>query len=298
MSQIELKKIKSFYTGKLISNGKFENLGHSNIIHKRNLLTFCDDIKFLPIILKNDCVTALITYPEYIESFKEKKIGLISSKAPRLDFFNIHNGSGLKNKDFSSKIGKDSNISSTSKISKNNVSIGNNCFIEDNVVIHPNVKIGNNVIIRAGCILGGEGYQFWKHENKILSVKHFGKVVINDNVEIKEFCTIHKALFNWDITSVGLNTKIDAHAHIGHANKIGNNVYVCSHANISGNSVIEDNCYIGPGVNIPNRINISKESKLSVGSTITTNISDGKTVSGNFAIEHEKYLEHIKKISK
>lgn len=294
----ELKDIKNLCSGNMVSNGKFECLGHSNIIHKNNLLTFCDDIKYLPIILKNDCVTALITYPEYVYAFKEKKIGLISSKSPRLDFFNIHNSTGFKNKNFSSRIGKNSNISSTSIISKNNVSIGNNCFVEDNVIIHSNVKIGNNVIIRAGSILGGEGYQFWKYENKILGIKHFGKVVINDNVEIKEFCTIHKALFNWDITSVGLNTKIDAHTHIGHANKIGNNVYVCSHANISGNSVIENDSYIGPGVNIPNRINISKGSKLSVGSTITTNISDGKTVSGNFAIEHEKYLKHIKKISK
>ncbi len=293
----ELKEIKNLCSGNMISNGNFEYLGHANLGHKKNLLTFCDDIKYLPVILKNKCVSSLITFPEHIDSFRDKNIGLISSKSPRLDFFKVHNNLEIKNKNFSTKIGKNTSFSNTCIISKNNVSIGKNCFIEDNVIIHSNVKIGNNVIIRAGSILGGQGYQFWKYDNNILSVKHFGKVEINDNVEIKEFCTIHSALFNWDKTSVGLNTKIDAHSHIGHANKIGNNVYICSHANLSGNSIIENNCYIGPGVNIPNRIKIGEGSKLTVGSTITKDVKAFEVVSGNFAINHKKFISHIKNIS-
>ena len=67
--------------------------------------------------------------------------------------------------------------------------------------------------------------------------------------------------------------------------------------NISGNSIIGDDCYVGPGVNIPNRVKVGEGSKLTVGATITKDVPNMKTVSGNFAIAHDKYLNHIKKIS-
>lgn len=292
-----LKEIEKKCLGNIILNGKFNHLGHSVLINKKNVLTFCDDIKFLPNILENKCISSLITLPEFIDAFIDKGIGLISSKNPRFDFFTIHNSLAMKNKTFQTKIGNNTNFASSCIISENNVSIGDNCYFEDNVIIHPNVKIGNNVIIRSGTIIGGQGFQFWKSETSVLKIEHFGKVEIQDNVEIKEFCSIHCALFNWDTTYIGFDSKIDAHTHIGHGNKIGDRVYICSHANMSGNSIIGNDCYVGPGVNIPNRVKIGERSKLTVGATITKDVPSQETVSGNFAIAHDKYLNHIKKIS-
>ena len=137
-------------------------------------------------------------------------------------------------------------------------------------------------------------------ENKypVLKIEHFGKTIIGNRVELKEFVTVHTAVFNWDSTIIREETKIDAHSHIGHSNKIGKKrVYLCSHSNISGNSIIENDCYIGPGVNIPNRLKVCENSKITVGSTITKDVSKNTIVSGHFAIPHEKYIRHIKKIS-
>ena len=64
-----------------------------------------------------------------------------------------------------------------------------------------------------------------------------------------------------------------------------------------GHSIIKDNCYIGPAVNIPNRITIHSNSKLSVGATITRDVPKDSIYSRNFAVEHQKFIQHLKSIS-
>ncbi len=293
---MELKYLDIINREKVLVNGGFEFLGHSVVDNIENLFTFCDNFEFIDIIIKNKNITSVITKPEFADYFTGKNIGLVISEEVRMDFFKIHNFLEYKITPFETIIGQNNKIHKSTIISENNVIIGNDCIIEPNVVIHPNVEIGNNVIIRTGTIIGGQGFQFSKNNANVLRVNHYGKTVIQNHVEIKELCTIHTALFNWDSTFIGEYTKIDAHTHIGHSNKIGKKVYLCSHANISGNSIVEDDCYVGPGVNIPNRIKIGYKAKLTVGATITNDINSETKVSGNFAIPHDIYIQHIKSL--
>jgi UDP-3-O-[3-hydroxymyristoyl] glucosamine N-acyltransferase len=294
---MELKNINSI-KDKIVSDGYFHSLGHSVVDCIEDLLTFCDNYEYIQSILTNKNISSAIIKPEFIDHFKNCKIGLVISDDPRMDFFKIHNYLDSKLPYFESIIGKNNQIHESSIISSGNVKIGNNCIIEPNVVINPNVEIGDDVIIRAGSIIGGQGFQFWKNISEVLQIQHFGNTIIKNNVEVKELCTIHSAVFNWDSTIIGEFTKIDSHSHIGHSNKIGKKVYLCSHSNISGNSIIEDECYIGPGVNVPNRLTVGFKAKLTVGATITNDIMEGTTVSGNFAIPHDIYIKHIKSLFK
>lgn len=295
---MKLSSLPSELEINIVKDGSFSNLGHIVVDNQENLLTFCDDKNYLDIAKNNKNISSLICLPEMVNEFKDYNFGIISSNIPRETFFKIHNLLIPNIKKQNTLIAKSAQISKQSIISNFNVEIGENCIIEDNVIIKPNTIIKNNSIIRSGSIIGGEGFQFWKTiDGKILSIKHWGNVIIGNNVEIKEYCTIHQAVFLWDSTIIGDFTKIDAHCHIGHGNHIGKKVYLCSHSNISGNSIINDNAYIGPGVNIPNRIEIGESAKVSVGSTVTTNIKDNIAVSGNFAILHKKYLNHIKNIA-
>ncbi len=295
---MELTQLELINKENILINGNFNQLGHSVVNNIENLFTFCDQFKYIDIINSNNNITSVITRPDFAEYFLNMNKGVIVSNDVRMDFFKIHNYLRLRTPQFQTTFGIGNNIDKSCIINNFNVTIGNNCTIEPNVVIHSNVEIGDGVIIRSGSIIGGQGFQFWKNSLDVLQIEHFGKTIIKNNVEVKELCTIHRALFNWDSTFIGENTKIDAHSHIGHSNKIGNKVYICSHSNISGNSMIEDDCYIGPGVNIPNRIKIGNKAKLSVGSTITNDIDNELIVSGNFAIPHHLYINHIKSLLK
>lgn len=264
--------------------------------HIPELLTFCDDERYAEVILNNESITSLFTTKELAPLFAERNIGLVSFENPRYWFFHLHNVLKLGRPTRATQIGEGTELQLGANVAQENVKIGKNCLIEDGVIIKPNVTIGDNVVIRSGSIIGGQGFQFWKNKKEVLRIDHFGDVQIGDNVEFKEYCTVHCAVFNWDTTRIGDDTKADAHAHVGHSNKVGKRVYLCSHSNISGNSVIEDDCYIGPGSNIPNRITIHSGAKVSVGATVTRDVATNSVVSGNFAIPHQKFINHIKRL--
>lgn len=193
-------------------------------------------------------------------------------------------------------ISNSAKIAETALLKGDNIYIGKNVIIEDYVIINNNTYIGDNSIIRSGVKIGGDGFEFKKADEEILRVNHYGGVIINSNVEIKENCTIHKAVFNWDNTEIDNHTKIDAMTHIAHGVKIEKRVLIGSKCNIAGNCVIQKDAYIGPGVTITNRVNVGRNTKVSIGSVVTKDVADNIQVSGNFAIDHEKYIKHIKEI--
>ncbi|MCA0150382.1 hypothetical protein LCD52_16475 [Rossellomorea vietnamensis] len=282
----------------LVKDGYFELLAQCTIFHLKNILTFLEDEKFVDYINTNKSISCVICRSEHRKQISNKNIGIICVDQPKLFFFKIHNelskkeGLGLS---FKTKIGDNCNISPLATISNANVNIGNEVIIEDNVIIKPNVTIGDGSIIRSGAIIGGQGYEYKRDkETSILRVEHAGKTIIDKYVEIKELCTIHQAVFSWDYTCIGEHSKLDAHTHLGHATKIGKRVMIGSHGNLAGNISIENDVYIGPGVTISNRLNIGRRSKISIGSVVTKDVDEGKTVTGNFAIDHTLFIKHLK----
>lgn len=284
---------------KMIKDGEFDILAQCVINSDKKVLTFFEDNKYYDIIMNNPSISCIICKPEDSNLFIDHSMGIIVSKQPRLTFFKIHNILSQHKKfilsDKNNNIGLNCHISSHAHIAEKNVSIGNNTIIEENVCIKEHVTIGDNVIIRSGSIIGGQGFEFKKnYKDDILRVEHSGQVIIRDNVEIKELCTIHKAVFYWDSTIIGDFTKIDAHTHIGHAGQIGNRVMIGSHCNISGNVIIEDDVYIGPGVTLSNRIIISKNARVNIGSVVNRDVQMDTSVTGNFAIDHDKFIMDLK----
>ncbi|MEZ7172922.1 hypothetical protein [Sporosarcina sp. OR05] len=285
--------------GVLKIDGLFDIMAQCKVLSNQRILTFFDDIKYLDCINMNESISCVICRPQDQQLFGDKSFGIITTDYPRIEFFRIHNLIGMPNTSKKSTvIGSDSAISPSALIAKYNVQIGDNVIIEENVVIRENVFIGNNCIIRAGSVIGGQGYEFKRDKNqRIFRVEHYGSVEIEDFVEIKEFCTVHQAVFAWDKTCIGQHSKIDAHSHIAHGVKMGNRVMVGSHGNIAGNVCIKDDVYIGPGVTISNRINIEKGSRVSIGSTVTKSVDEYQVVTGNFAIDHSKFIFNLKRIN-
>ncbi len=70
---------------------------------------------------------------------------------------------------------------------------------------------------------------------KGLMIMHFGGIVINEDAEIGENCTLTHGVTIGNKTSGGKSPKI------------GNNVYVCVDAKILGDITIGDTCVIGAG---------------------------------------------------
>lgn len=281
----------------MLKDGEFTSLGLAVSVCEEKLLSFIENEKYIDSL--SDKITCLITTKEIGEKLKDR-YGVIISNNPRMDYFKVHNKlssiKGYKREEFDTIIGERCEISNLASISKNNVRIGNNVKIEEFAVIRENTVIGDNSIIRAGVVLGGEGYEYKRVDGVIMNVNHCGGVIIGENVEIQYNGCIDKALYPWDNTIIGSYSKLDNLVHIEHGVKIGNRCLIASRTTFGGRTVIGDDSWVGLGAIISNGLTLGNKVSISLGSVVTKNLKDGEKVSGNFAINHEKYIDFIKSI--
>ena len=281
----------------LLKDGDFTSLGLAIAECNEKILTFIESEKYISGL--SDKVSALITTEELGERLKDK-YGVIISKNPRADYFKLHNmlsnRDDYKRREFNTTIGEGCKISKLASISDKNVVIGDNVTIEEFVVIRENTVIGDNSIIRAGVILGGEGFEYKRTDGIIMNVNHCGGVIIGNNVEIQYNSCIDKALYTWDNTVIGDYSKLDDLVHIEHGVKIGERCLIASRSTFGGRTIIGNDSWVGLGAIISNGLKLGYKVSISLGAVVTKNLYDGEKVSGNFAINHDKFIEFIKSI--
>ncbi|MDB1921743.1 hypothetical protein PMY56_02205 [Clostridium tertium] len=121
-------------------------------------------------------------------------------------------------------------------------------------------------------------------------------VIIGNNVKIQYNSCIDKALYTWDNTVIGDYSKLDDLVHIEHGVKIGIRCLIASRATFGGRNILGDDSWIGLGAIISNGLILGSKVSISLGSVVTKNLKDEEEVSGNFAINHNKYIDFIKSI--
>lgn len=281
-------------------DGCFEVLGILDSKTSRQMLTFIESEKHIDQLMQKNNVTCIITNEETYRSLpKEHTFGVVISNDPRNTFFRLHNSLSIdacyKREQFPTKIGTDCHISPLSCIAEHNVVIGNHVKIEEFVSIKENVVIGDNCMIRSGTVIGGCGFEFKKDGDAQYRVEHLGGVIIGHDVEIQHNCAIDRAVYPWDDTKIGDYSKLDNLIHIGHAAKIGNNVMMPALSVIGGRTEIKDHAWIGIGSVIRNGLVIGTHARTNMGAVVTKDVADHQAVTGNFAIEHKKFIEKLKK---
>ncbi len=165
--------------------------------------------------------------------------------------------------------------------------IGDGCIIDSNVRIHDCVTMGKNCHIKAGAVLGGEGFGFEKDAmGNRFRFPQIGDLIIGDDVEIgSNTCIDRGALSD---TIIGSYTKINNLCHIAHNNVIGQNVEITGCVNLSGGNVIEDNVWISPNSSLRGYIHVGANAVIGMGAVVTKNIPTGETWVGNPAHKMER----------
>ena len=285
----------------VIQDSMFSHLGMATTKYtEESVLSFLVDDKFLNDILSNKSIVALITTQELYEknSNSFSNLGIALTSEPKKVFYQIHNH--LSETDFygaklSNKIDSSATISESAIIGDYNVKIGKNVFIDHNVIIYPNVEIGDNSIIRSGTIIGSNGFQFLNIGDCVLPVNSTGKVRISNNVEIQHNCCVDKGVLG-GVTTIDEHVKVDNFVHIAHDCKIGTRTFITAGVKFGGRTVVGCDCWLGINATISNGLIIGNNVTISLGSVVTRNVEDNKTVTGNFAIDHDKFIQFIRTI--
>jgi len=292
-----LKEMNYIGQYRIIREREFQYLALAESDIGYSTCVFLDSSKYIDSISRS--VSMVLTTEEMVPMFTEKPFGLCVVESPRDLYFKIHNflsnKDSYKRKQFQTRIGVNCQISPLACIATNNVVIGDNVVIEEFVVVREDTNIGDNSIVRAGCIIGGQGFEFKRDNNSIYSVAHAGGVRIGSNVEIQHNTCVDRAVYPWDDTVIGDYCKIDNLVHIAHGAKLDSNIMVVANSGIGGRTIIKEGAWIGFGATIKNGIVVGRNARANMGSVVSREIPDNGSVTGNFAIEHSKFLQNLKK---
>jgi UDP-3-O-[3-hydroxymyristoyl] glucosamine N-acyltransferase len=282
---------------KIVRDGKFNSLGF--VTHKQvAMLAFIEDAKYLATMIAHGGITCVITAPQFVKDMPSDW-GVAVAESPRRAFYEFHNWLARKTefywKTSPSEICRDAWIHSTACIADRDVSIGHRVTIEPHVVIQERVIIGDDVIVRAGTVIGSEGFEFARIDGAILPVAHAGGVLLHPRVEIQSNSCVDKAVFG-GFTEIGEDSKIDNLVHIAHNVRIGRRCLLAACAMIAGSTTLGDDVWIGPGACISSEINVGDKASVTLGAIVTKHLVPGQRVSGNFAIDHDRFIAFLKTI--
>lgn len=284
----KLKTIADLVGAKFIGPEDFEVLG-TNEIHmvQQGEIVFVNHPKYYDKAL-NSAATIILIDKE-VECPEGK--ALLVSEDPFRDFNRI-NTHFTRIYNFTEEL-HDVEIGEGTKIHRsavigNNVKIGKNTLIFPNVVIGDRTEIGDHVIIQSGTVLGGDAFYYRKLNGNFDRLISVGNVVIENNVEIGNNCTIDRGVTA--STVIGEGSVLDNQIQIGHDTVIGKKCLIASQVGIAGC------CVIGDEVTLWGQVGIASGNKIEGGSVILGKTGVNRdlekgTYIGMFAEDFKTYLK-------
>jgi len=172
-----------------------------------------------------------------------------------------------------------------------NIRIGKRCFIKSNVFVGHSVHIGDDCRIEPQTSIGTDGFGYGTDKNgKHFAKPHFGKVIIEDRVEIGCGVQIDRGTFEDTVIDEG--TKIDNHCHFAHNTIIGKDCQITAGFIVAGSSTFGDNCKFAGRVSANGHISVCDDVTMGPVSVISKNITQPGFYGGFPPVPYKDFLKN------
>jgi UDP-3-O-[3-hydroxymyristoyl] glucosamine N-acyltransferase len=227
------------------------------------------------------------------------RLGLAVSAEPQNTLYKIHNslvrGGQFYGGPFKNNIDQGARIHPTAYVAAKSVKIGEGCQIGPNASILENSILESDVVVHAGSVIGSSAPLTYVEGERIVDVISAGGVILHRNVGIHANCCVNRAVLG-GYTEVGECTKMANLVQIGENSKIGRSCMMPACASVGANVVIGDDVWVGPNSVISDNLSIGDKAFITIGSVVVEDIAPGRKVTGNFAIDHNRFIELVRKI--
>lgn len=142
-----------------------------------------------------------------------------------------------------------------------------------------NDQISPTAIIDQGAVIGAEGVSIAKYKDERVLFRHYGRVVLEDNVYVGANAVIQRGRI--DATIIGRGTMISSLCVVGANSIIGRNCTITIQAGISGSVRIGDRCWIGIGAVVRDYVRICDDVLVGMGAVVTRDITEPGVYAGN-----------------
>jgi UDP-3-O-[3-hydroxymyristoyl] glucosamine N-acyltransferase len=276
----------------LVRDGEFDTPG---LLHHEspNLLVALWERRFLNReLLRNGRITSVVTSPELAPDIPAS-LGVAVASDPHEVFAQIHellsHRDGFYWRDFPSEIDPGARVHPAAYVASRNVRVGNGTVIEPHAVVLERCLLGSGVVLRAGCVVGAEGFHPIMVGGRLANLPHAGGVQIADGVEILSNSVVCRATFR-SFTRIGRDSKLGTLVNVSHEVRIGQRCRIGTGASLTGSVWVGDDVWIGPNATVRNRARIGNGAAVSLGSVVVRDVQEGQRVSGNFAVDHREFL--------
>jgi UDP-3-O-[3-hydroxymyristoyl] glucosamine N-acyltransferase len=261
-------------------------------------LVFVEDAAWLPRLAEHPGVAAVLA-PPALAAAVPAGLGLTLAESPRRAFYLVHNHLVEATQFYARHLGRalaaSARVHPTAVLPDQELVIGERVVIQPHAVVFPGTVIGDDSVIGPGAVLGSDGFQIESSLAPPLTVRHGGGVRLGARVEIDANTVVDRALFG-GYTEFGDDTKVDNLVHVAHGARIGRRCRIVAHAMIAGSAILGDDVWIGPCAAVSDSVRVGDGAYVSLGAVVTRDVPPGARVTGNFAVDHGRFLEHLRTI--
>jgi UDP-3-O-[3-hydroxymyristoyl] glucosamine N-acyltransferase len=278
-------------------DGDFLSIGRAFEKKPRKLVALVDE-SCLSSLSLDDEIASVITTADFADRVP-RGTGLVISSDPQTTLYKIHNslvqGGQFYKGPFKNEIDPRAGIHPTACIASESVRIGKGCVIGPNASILENSILESDVIVGAGSVIGGAAQLTYADGLRNVDVVSTGGVILHSNVGIHTNCCVNRAVLG-GYTEIGEYTKTDNLVQIGENSKIGRRCIIPACASVGANVMVGDDVWIGPNSVISDNLSVGDKAFITIGSVVVEDVPPGQKVTGNFAIDHKKFIELMRRI--
>ena len=174
------------------------------------------------------------------------------------------------------------------------VSVGDGVVVGDDTTLGPGVvcyagtRIGSRVVLKAGAVLGGDGFGYLSDGKGHARIPHVGGCILEDEVEVGSNTCIDRGSI--DDTVVGRGTKLDNLVQVGHNVRIGERCLIMAGVGIAGSTRVGNEVILAGHVGVTDHLAIGDRARIAAKSAIFGDVPAGASFSGHPARPHRQFL--------
>ncbi|MBA3318373.1 MAG: UDP-3-O-(3-hydroxymyristoyl)glucosamine N-acyltransferase [Gemmatimonadales bacterium] len=168
------------------------------------------------------------------------------------------------------------------------VTVGEETRMDARVVCYSGARIGRRVVLKAGAVIGGDGFGYLSGRSGHERIPHVGGCLIGDDVEVGSNSCVDRG--SLDDTVIGQGTKLDNLVHVGHNVRIGDRCLLMAGVGVAGSTRLGHDVILAGHVGVTDHLTIGDRVQVAAKSAVIGNVPAGSVYSGHPARPNRQVL--------
>lgn len=197
--------------------------------------------------------------------------------------------------DFPSEISSKAEVHPDAWVAPRNVRIGPGAVVMAGAMVNERCLIGEGTRVHHRAVIGADAYEIIMIDGHQQLRPQTGGVIIGRHCEVLAGSIVTRSAF-CGATMIDDHVVIDCNVTISHDCRIRADVRIGGSSWLGGRVVVGERATLGPNCTIGNGLSVGSRAKVSLGAVVTRDVPADCHVSGNFAICHDRMIDHLRRI--